>query len=78
MQFRRLFLLSFLTLASHVCVVSSTVLAQSSINECIKYGEDEVMNKQGTVCGKKLVVALTISANEVNIILRCWLIGKDI
>ena len=45
--------------------VHATIIAKSSKQECIV--EDVVKNVKNTTCRAKLVVALTISGNEVAI-----------
>lgn len=45
---------------------AATIIAKSTVNECINFGEPELLNKKGDLCGKKLVIALTVSGNEVN------------
>lgn len=45
-----------------------SLVAVSQVEQCVQVaGEDpEVLNKDGEACGKKLVVALTVSGNEVS------------
>lgn len=50
------------------CIVSvskATIIAKSSKQECIV--ESDVKNKNKTTCRSKLVVSLTINANEVQL-----------
>ena len=41
------------------------IIATSLINECIR-GDDELRNFEGNTCTKKLVVAMTVHAEEVS------------
>ena len=42
-----------------------SITAVSSINRCVNDGSGEILQPNGTACTKKLVVALTVLANEV-------------
>lgn len=48
--------------------VLCSLVAVSQVEQCVHVdGEDpEVLNKDGEACGKKLVVALTVSGNEAS------------
>ena len=46
---------------------AATIIAKSTVNECINFGQPELLNSNGDSCGKKLVIALTVSGNEVNL-----------
>lgn len=54
-----------------VCLFHSvlcSLVAVSQVEQCVQVeGEDpEVLNRDGNACGKKMVVALTVSGNEVS------------
>ena len=54
-------ILHLLHLSAH-----ATVVAKSSLNQCTAYGgTDDLKNTVGAPCTKKLVVAMTVSENEV-------------
>lgn len=44
---------------------TASITAVSSIKECINDGSGEILRPNGTACRKKLVVAMTVQANEV-------------
>lgn len=46
-----------------VTISEASVISKSYKQECI--AEDDIRNKNGTVCTQKLVAAITIRANEV-------------
>lgn len=52
-----------------LCLVSLTeagIIAKTTKNECINSGgEADLKNKGGNPCQKKLVIALTVTADEV-------------
>lgn len=50
--------------------VYSSILSVSSIKACINDGSGELLKqlKTGEPCNKKLVVAMTVQANEVRIL----------
>lgn len=49
--------------ASVLCIARGTILSKSSKKECIV--ENDVKNKNNTICKSKLVVSLTVNADEV-------------
>ena len=57
---------------------AATIIAKSTVNECINFGEPELLNKKGDLCGKKLVIALTVSGNEVNFGLNIFLMSVQL
>lgn len=52
-----------------LCLVSLTeagIIAKSTKNECVNYGgEADLKKKGGNPCKQKLVIALTVTADEV-------------
>ena len=54
-----IFLFSLWTLST------ASITAVSSIKECINDGSGEILRPNGTACRKKLVVTMTVQANEV-------------
>lgn len=44
-----------------------SLVAKSTISECIAHSGTEMKDKIDASCNKKLVVAMTVSANEVDI-----------
>ena len=44
-----------------------SLVAVSNIQKCINVGEPDVRNKNGMACGKKMIIALTVTGNEVYI-----------
>ena len=64
-------ILSFLTLLTALCVLDTTeasVFAKSTKTECIvQSGEGtDLKTKDGNPCKQKLVVALTVTSNDVS------------
>lgn len=51
-------------LVSALSISEATIIAKSSKEECII--ENDVKNKNKTTCKSKLVVSLTVNANEVS------------
>jgi hypothetical protein len=62
-------LLLFLTLVAINSLYHSSfgsLVAVSKIEECSNVdGDPELLNEEGNACGKKMVVALTLTGNEV-------------
>ena len=61
----------FVLLLVCLCLFQSvlcSLVAVSQVEQCVQVaGEDpELLNKDGKACGKKMVVALTVSGNEVS------------
>ena len=57
------FVVVFLAVTS---LVDATIVAKSTKNECVNHGgKAELQNQAGQPCQQKLVVALTVTANEV-------------
>ncbi len=46
-------------------LVEATIVAKTSLNECTNYGAPELKNRKDEPCNTKLVIALTVQANEV-------------
>ncbi len=51
----------------HCLVVEATIIAKTSMNECNNYGGADLKNRLGRPCSTKLVIALTVQANEVGV-----------
>ena len=62
---RELAVLNLLLLLTGTLVAKGSVISKSSKEECIV--ENDVKNKNSSVCRSKLVVSLTVTANEVAI-----------
>jgi hypothetical protein len=55
-------------LSSCIFDIDASVFAKSTKTECVLHGQEgatDLMTKDGNPCKQKLVVALTISGNEV-------------
>lgn len=52
-------------LAALCCCCSAFLTAVSTIKECINDGSGDLRAKNGSTCGKRLIVAMTVEANEV-------------
>lgn len=48
-------------------VVEATIIAKTSVTECNNYGGTDLQNRKGEPCGSKLLIALTVQANEVGL-----------
>ena len=46
--------------------VQASITAVSSIKACVNDGSGKILQKNGTACNKKLVVAMTVQGNEVS------------
>lgn len=60
--------LTFIILQAHPTVAS--IIAKTTKNECIQHGgdtNDGLKTKSGNPCKQKLVVAMTVMANEVSL-----------
>ncbi len=51
----------------HCLGVEATIIAKTSMNECNNYGGTDLQNRLGKPCSTKLVIALTVQANEVGV-----------
>ena len=54
-------------LAALCCSCSAFLTAVSTIKECIDDGSGNLLAKNGSACGKRLIVAMTVEADEVKI-----------
>ena len=51
-----------------VCIVlpaTGAIISQSSITACDSYGE-EILNSSGSACRKKMLIAVTVTGDEVS------------
>ena len=60
------FLILFICMHYYVLVpLEASIIAKSSISQC---SDNDIQGKDGQPCGKMLVVALTVTGNEVCIL----------
>ena len=52
-------------LATCYISVDASILAKTTISECVNHGTPELLNHKKEPCETKLIVALTVQANEV-------------
>ncbi len=56
----------WLLLALFLCTPTwSRIISKSSVSRCLASGEDGLQNSAGENCTKKVVIAMSITANEV-------------
>lgn len=59
-------LAELLVLAALSCSCFAFLTAVSNIKECINDGTGKLLAKNGSICNKKLIVAMTVQADEVS------------
>ena len=65
-----------LLLSVFIFFVEASIVSKSSKQECI--AENDVRNRNDTTCSSKLVVSLTVTADEVIFTANMWLIFNPI
>lgn len=63
-------LVAVVMIVSFLCVSKASVISKSSKEECIV--ENDVKNVNNTICSTKLVVSLTVNANEVHSLILAY------